>query len=447
MIPDVGVFDYLLGFLFLILIYFFAFAYKNKKSETDNTYEYFMYALSAKVFGGLGFLLLSVYYWGGGDSFSYFNTAHDYTAFILEDPGEAMSTFFKSSNDMNWYKYKWAFNRHHFLGSPASFTVVKITSLINLFSFNSYLPSTLFYSALSFLGVWNMYFVFCKLYPHLKRNLLFGFFFIPSVVLWGSGILKDTITIAAIGWLMYAFINLVLLRRKRTKSLILIIIATLSIALLKPYILYVLYPALFVWVQGNLKSLISSNLLRRLFAPIIAFVLVFSSYFLSQKLSQNAGKYSINKLENTLGGFQSWHTAVSLKKNQSGYTLGDADFTPVGIFKKIPAAIAVTFFRPYIWEVRNASTLLGAVEAMLMTLFSIWLLLKYRLALFRLIYRNKDVFFLLLFSLIFGVVVGISSYNFGALSRYKMPAQMFFVVAMILILDKTNKGEIENLQL
>ena len=105
----------------------------------------------------------------------------------------------------------------------------------------------------------------------------------------------------------------------------------------------------------------------------------------------------------------------------------------------------MTFFRPFIWEVRNASTLLGALEGVILTIFAIWLLLKYRLALFRLIYRNKDILFLLLFSLIFGVVVGISSYNFGALSRYKMPAQMFFVIAMILILDKTNKGEIENL--
>ncbi|MBL4668395.1 MAG: hypothetical protein HRT73_00165 [Flavobacteriales bacterium] len=444
MIPEVGIFDYILGLAYFILIYFFAYAYKSKKEETDNTYQYFMYALSTKVFGGLGFLFLSVYYWGGGDSFSYFNTAHDYAIFFLEDSSQALDTLFLSSKDMNWYKYEWAFNRHHFLNSPATYTVVKITSIINLISFNSYLPSTLIYSTLSFLGVWNMYFVFCKLYPHLKKRLLYGFFFIPSVVLWGSGILKDTITIAAIGWLMYAFINLVLLKRKKTKSLILIVIATLSIALLKPYILYVLYPALFLWVQGNLKSLISSNLLRKLFAPFIAVILIMSSYFLSQKLSENAGKYSINKLENTLEGFQSWHTTVSEKKHQSGYTLGDTDFSPLGILKKIPSAIGVTFFRPYIWEVNNASTLLGALEGLVITILTIWLLLKYRLRLFRLIYRNKDVLFLLLFSLIFGVVVGISSYNFGALSRYKMPAQMFFVVGMILILDKTNKGGIEN---
>ena len=102
MIPEVGIFDYILGLAYFILIYFFAYAYKSKKEETDNTYQYFMYALSTKVFGGLGFLFLSVYYWGGGDSFSYFNTAHDYAIFFLEDSSQALDTLFLSSKDMNW---------------------------------------------------------------------------------------------------------------------------------------------------------------------------------------------------------------------------------------------------------------------------------------------------------------------------------------------------------
>lgn len=439
--PEVGGFHYISGFLYLIIIYFFAYAYKSKKEELDDTYQYFMLALSSKIFGGLGFFLITFYYWGGGDTYSYFNTARDYNIFLLENPTEALSTLFTSAKDMNWYNYQFAFNRHNFLNSEASFTTVKITALINLISFNSFLTSTILYAALSFLGVWNMYFVFCKLYPHLKKKLLLGFFFIPSVVLWGSGILKDTITLASVAWLMYAFINIVLLKRKKTKSYILIIIATISIALLKPYILYILYPSLFIWVQSNLKSLIPNVFFRKLLTPVIAVTLVLSSYFLSQKLSQNAGNYNLDKIENTLEGFQSWHTTVSEAKKGSGYSLGDADFTPFGIVKKIPAAITVTFFRPYLWEVRNASLLLGAIEGFILTLAVMWLILKYKFALFRLIFRNKDILFLLIFSLAFGVAVGLSSYNFGALSRYKIPSQIFFVIALILIWDKTNDNK------
>jgi hypothetical protein len=440
-IPDVGVFDYTLGFFYLLIIYLVVFVFRAKKMEVDDSYQYFLQALSIKVLGGLGFLFLTVYYWGGGDTYSYFNTGRDFLSHIMEDPMDRLKLYISSVDNMNWYKYEFAYNRHSFLSNEANFTTVKITSIINFFCFQSYVVSTVLFSFLSFLGVWNMYYVFCKIYPHLKKQLFYGFFFIPSVILWGSGILKDTITLASIGWLVYSFINLVIFRRKRTMSLIIIFIATLTIAGIKPYILYVLYPCLFIWVQGNLKMIIKSNLFRKLLAPFIAIILIAGTFFLAQELSKGAGKYNLDKLEGTLEGFQSWHSTVSEVKHQSGYTLGDdMDFSTMGIIMKIPAALTVTFFRPYIWEVYNASTLLGAIEGILLALFSIWLVLKFRFNLFTLIFKNKDILFLILFSILFGISVGLSSYNFGALSRYKIPAQMFYVVALILIVDKT-KGK------
>jgi hypothetical protein len=117
------------------------------------------------------------------------------------------------------------------------------------------------------------------------------------------------------------------------------------------------------------------------------------------------------------------------------------EMSPKGIFKKIPSAIEVTFFRPYPWEVRNASTLLGAIEGMILLIFTLWLIVKLKLNFFKIIINNKDVLFLMIFALIFAVVVGISSYNFGALSRYKMPAQMFFVIALTLIYSKIPKKD------
>ncbi|MCO6501333.1 MAG: hypothetical protein J5I47_13290 [Vicingus serpentipes] len=406
--------------------------------KEDLDYNYFMWALSVKLFGGLGFMLLTVYYWGGGDTYSYYNTARDFLRFSFENPEEGLKILFASSENMNWYKYKFAYNRHNFLATTTNFTTVKITTMVNLIGFNSYVVSTVIYSALSFLGIWNMYYLYSKMYPHLKKQLFYGFFFIPTVILWGSGILKDTITITCVAWIVYSFINIVILKRKKALSLIIIIATTLTIAYIKPYILYVLYPCLFIWVQSNLKALITSSLIRRLIAPFIALTLIISSYFLAQELSKGAGRYSLDQVENTLEGFQTWHTTVSETKNQASYTLGDNDFTTFGIIKKIPSAIAVTFFRPYPWEITNASTLLASIEGLILFFFSLWLVLKYRLKLFQLIFQNKDILFLLLFALLFGVVVGITSYNFGALSRYKIPAQMFYVVALILITDKTS---------
>lgn len=438
-VPDIWAFDYILAFCYIVILSLVFYAYQRKKSQNDPNYKYFMKAFYIKIAGGLGFMFLTVYYWGGGDTYSYYNTGRDLLTYILEDPTERFKLFFSSVENMNWYKYKFAYNRHDFLKSSANFATVKITAITNMVSFQSYIASTVIYSVISFLGVWNMYYVFCKIYPHLRKQLFYGFFFIPSVILWGSGILKDTITLASVGFIVYSFMNIVIFKRKKWLSIFLIIGATITIASIKPYILYILYPCLFIWVQSNLKELIKSSFLRKLIAPIVAVALIVSSYFLTDQLSQNAGKYNLDQIENTLEGFQTWHTTVSETKHQSGYTLGDMDYTPTGILKKIPAAIEVTFFRPYFWEVYNASTLLGALEGTILVLFVIILILKYRLSLLKLIMKNKDISFLLLFSILFGISVGISSYNFGALSRYKIPAQLFFVIALILIIDKKNK--------
>lgn len=291
-----------------------------------------------------------------------------------------------------------------------------------------------------------MYIVFSKLYSALSNKILLAMFFIPSVILWGSGILKDTITMACVGWIVYSFANLLLLKRKKIASIILLGLSIFFIALIKPYILYVLMPSLFIWVQGNLDKLIKARVIRKLISPLVAIIMVLSSIAVSQKISESAGKYDLETMGDTLEGFQSWHTTVSEQKNQSGYTLGEMEFTPLGLLKKFPEAIMVTFFRPYLWEITNASTLLGAIEGLALTLIVVWLVLKYRGKLFKLIYKNKDVLFLLVFALVFGAICGISSYNFGALSRYKMPAQVFFVLALILITSRISNNNKEKVK-
>jgi len=50
----------------------------------------------------------------------------------------------------------------------------------------------------------------------------------------------------------------------------------------------------------------------------------------------------------------------------------------------------------------------------------------------------------MLFAIIFGVVVGISSYNYGALSRYKIPSEMFFVISLTIIYYKAKEEKIIN---
>jgi len=109
------------------------------------------------------------------------------------------------------------------------------------------------------------------------------------------------------------------------------------------------------------------------------------------------------------------------------------------IIKKIPEAINVTFFRPYLWEINNWPMLLGAIESLLLFVAFIYVLVVAKKHFFRAMITNYEVIFMLFFSFTFSAVIGVSSYNFGALSRYKIPAIMFCSLVLIILCNQTNK--------
>lgn len=434
-------YDLSLAIIYFALIYIFAFFYKREKIKTHPEYKYFILALTLKVFGGMMFALLTVFYYKGGDTMGFFHGAVNLSDVILERPLEGIEILFsRFYNDMT-IKDNSVVESFYFMDINATdvLTIVKITTIINLIGLYSYGATTVIFASISFIGVWAGYSNFCKIYPQLRKSLLIGFFMVPTIIFWGSGILKDSVTISCIGWMIYGISNIFIFKRKVTLSVFVIIVSAVLIFLLKSYLLYLLIPSFLIWAQSNIKNLIKGSFIRIVFIPIIITLFGVSTFVILSDVSANAGKYDVNQLEKTLEGFQQWHGHLNQTLDQSGYSLGEMEFTPLGILKSSPSALNVTFFRPYLWEVRNIPTLIGAFESFIILLFFVYLLIKLRGRFFTIISKNKEVLFLLIFALTFGVIVGISSYNFGALSRYKMPAQMFFVIALTIIYQTSKK--------
>ena len=442
MIPVIGFFDLTLATLYLLLIYVGAVVYRNKKIKTNPEYKYFIGALTAKIIGGVGFAVFSIYYYKGGDTFVFFNAADGLSNYLFTDFGKAIDVFFTSGSNINLDRYNFSPSYNFILKAEDVLTIVKITSLINVFCFSSYLTVSIFFALLSFLGLWFGYSNLCKLYPQSSKYMLIAFFFIPTALLWSSGILKDTVTQGCIGWLLYGFSNLFIFKRKLLFSIFAILIVGFIIFFLKPYLLYVLLPCLFIWVQSKFKNMIKSSFFRAILKPFLIVLLIGVGAGLFQKISDGAGKYSAENMEKTLGGFHSWHEYLAEKRDQSGYSLGEVEYTPLGVLEKAPAALNVTFFRPYLWQARNVPTLLGAIEGLILLVYFLYLLFTLRISFFRIIFKNNEILFLMLFAIIFGVVVGISSYNYGALSRYKIPAVMFFILALILIQNMSERKKV-----
>jgi hypothetical protein len=85
-----------------------------------------------------------------------------------------------------------------------NYMVTRVVAMVSFLSFGKYLISNLFFSMIAFTGMWRLYRFFYEQYPHLHKQLAIAILYLPTVVFWSSGILKDSLCISAIGWITYA---------------------------------------------------------------------------------------------------------------------------------------------------------------------------------------------------------------------------------------------------
>jgi len=291
---------------------------------------------------------------------------------------------------------------------------------------------------MSFVGSWMFFLVLYDQSPHVHRSIALATFFIPSVFFWGSGLLKDTITLSCMGIALYASYHLFIKKKFSFGNFILLILAFYFLYQIKVYILLILLPSLILWVFVTNLSAIRSMVAKILVAPFVFSIAGFLAVFAFIKAGEDNPKYSIEKIAGT-----AHVTAYDIRywtgrDAGSGYSLGELDGTFESMYKLAPQAINVSLFRPYLWEVNNPFMLLSALEGFLLFLFVGYLIVKGNIRIMRAI-LDPNIFFYLLFSLIFAFAVGISTFNFGTLARYKIPIMPFFVMALVLINDQLNK--------
>ena len=309
----------------------------------------------------------------------------------------------------------------------ASYMVVRIASLANVFCFGIYTNVALLFSVFAFSGLWQLYRVACRALPGVsKRNLGIAILLFPSVVFWGSGLLKDTLTLGGICWVIACFYRGIILRQKPIVNILLMLIIGYFVAVIKSYILVAFVPAAFFWyVAERRKSSLGGR--SNALTPILATISILLSLVVLSQLGDVLGRYSVENLQYEAEAMQQWHHQVEEVYDYEGssYSLGNTDFSTFGLITKAPIALVTTFFRPFPWEINNPLMALSSLESL--TLFSLGLIVLFQSSNNRQktlvnIFRQYPILqFSLLFSIIFGFAVGFTAYNFGALVRYKIP--------------------------
>ena len=345
----------------------YSYFHYSLKVKTNPYFKYYLYGVFAKIFGGIAFAFVySFYYNYHGDTFVYYRDIQLLTSYLSTEPWAVIQILFQEVNTFNPDTYHITSQINFFRGAD-TFMVIRICTIINFIGFNTYLGSTVILSYLSFLGVWKLFVLFQSYYPMLRYKLAISILYFPSVIFWGSGLLKDSIVIGCIGFILYYLNELILKGKISFVSWFILLMSIYVTSQAKAYVLISLLPATALWIVPSLQKGIKNKAIQVFVAPVLviasfALAVVMINYF-----SSIFERFSLDNALSTAKVYQDWHYMggdFEISGRGSSYTLGDYDATLVGIISMIPIGINATLFRPYLWEVKNFVMFMAAIESL-----------------------------------------------------------------------------------
>jgi hypothetical protein len=420
----------------IIAVIVYAYVIRMRKVDKEPIYRYFPLAITIKLLGGIFFCLAYTMIYDGGDTTLYFWSGKSCASLAQTD----FSGYWQILKGNVTAETLSAFNNqteHVFYAhDPRSFAVVRYTSIFVILAGKSYLWATIFLNLFLFSAFWRFYKLLTDLYPHLAKPLAYGFFLIPSVVFWGSGILKDTYTMAATLWFANSFYYIIIKfdRKKLIGNIFYGVLALFLFLTIKPYILFALVLGLTIWFLFGYIQKVKSPFLRIFVFPFILILAIGGGSAVLMQLSSSAGDFysSPEAMMNKAAVTQQDLTQDYYGGNS--YDIGEFDASYTGIISKAPVAILAGFFRPFPWEARSPLIMLSAIENTFVFFLLMFALFGRGIKnFFKQLGKNHYVIFALTFSIVLSFMVGLTTANFGALVRYKIPFMPFIITALLIV--------------
>jgi hypothetical protein len=417
-----------------MLIHYFANRIPRNQIETKPHYKYYRRGLLTKIYGGLAFVFVYMFVYAGGDTFVYWNDAMILNSLIFREPECYLRILFGDTQPSWYFCFDLRQNiPFHYLRDQQAYAVSRMTAPFALLSVDSVLGCTILVAWVSFGGVWRLYQVFVEEYPKLSKELAIAFLFIPSVIFWGSGIMKDTYTFTAACWMTSSVYGLLLKQRNILWNTIYAFFSAYVMISMKPYVFVALLPGMLIWVVFNRIQRIENTMLRITAAPAIGLVGIVGAAFIFSQASGGLGDYgSVDTIMEKAVATQEDLKRDAYKGNS--FDIGTIDPSMGGMLSKAPVAIFAGLFRPTLLDVKNPLMLISAVENLVLMVFMIYIIFQVGLLSFiRLIVSKPMILFSFVYAIFFSFAVGLTTSNFGSLVRYKIPALPFFAASLYMI--------------
>ncbi len=428
-----GVFEFIL-FPFYVAVFYFIFKAARKKYDDPVLQYYHAQAFWIKTLIVIVFAFFNSYI-SPGDSFVlYHKEGKNIYDLILKDFSNIKWVFMKGEDfDETLLRDPW--NKGYFR-SEANYMVARLVTIFSFFTLGKYLLINLVFSLLAFTGAWKLFLFFYDQYPHLHRKFAIAILYLPTFVFWSSGILKDSICIASIGWITFSMYQMFVRKKDFIKNSLLLLTFGYLLWIIKPYILISYVPFFVLFLVLKNVNLVNSKAIKLVLAPTLIIGCVFAFSMVMSQLKDELGHYAADGLTTNIKNQNDSYEAQAAKGG-SMFSYGtEFDGSVTGLVKMAPIFVGTTFFRPFLWESKKVTTLLSSLEGLVLMLFTISVVFKAGLkTVFQTLTKNSLAMYCFLFSIIFALFVGATTLNFGTLCRYKIPCMPFYVIALFLIQD------------
>ena len=169
----------------------------------------------------------------------------------------------------------------------------------------------------------------------------------------------------------------------------------------------------------------------------MAIVGVVGVWLVGEKLQEEMQGLALDKLTESVQNAQEGFNRIA-DYAESAFSLGvEYDGSVSGLIKMAPLGIVATLYRPYIWESKKISSLMSSLESLAVMLFTLYVLFKAGPRTFLGgIFKDPMIMYSFWFAIVFALFVGVTTLNFGTLVRYKIPCMPFYIISLVLILER-----------
>ncbi|MGI6320711.1 MAG: hypothetical protein ACOXZK_07105 [Bacteroidales bacterium] len=183
-----------------------------------------------------------------------------------------------------------------------------------------------------------------------------------------------------------------------------------------------------------------NRILRVFVFPIIMLSLGFAGLYVFSTISSSVGG-AYKDVDSMLS--KATIAQQDLKQEYykgSAFDIGDYDASIEGAMSVTPAAIVAGLYRPFVWEARSMVVMLSGMENFVLLVLTLYLLFVVGIKrVVSSVAKNPFLIFCLVFSLSMAMGIGLSTSNFGALVRFKIPLVPFFVMFLLFIREDYKK--------